>query len=130
MPRHDVASACTNGQAAPSVAVPGLRMALEPLLVDSPLLDVFLENDACGGARVEAFRCPERGDGDADPTALNGEVADAARLIARPHGKRWVGVVGLMKDVVAFAPYVRRVTIDAQRLFSKWSRRSSVLSNP
>jgi hypothetical protein len=105
-------------------------MALEPLLVDSPLLDVFLENDACGGARVEAFRCPERGDGDADPTALNGEVADAARLIARPHGKRWVGVVGLMKDVVAFAPYVRRVTIDAQRLFSKWSRRSSVLSNP
>lgn len=63
-------------------------------------------SDACGGARVEAFRCPERGD--ADPTALNGEVADAARLIARSHGKHRVGVVGLMKDVVAFALYVRR----------------------
>lgn len=41
-------------------------------------------------------------------TALNREVADAARLIARSHGKLRVGVVGLTKDVVAFAPYVRR----------------------
>lgn len=83
-------------------------MALEPLLVDSPLLGALLENDACGGARVEAFRYPEHGDGGAERTALNREVADAERLIARPHGKRRVGVICLMKEVVAFAPYVWR----------------------